>query len=144
MYSLNLDLLDYDKVTKLQIGEYETLTQLIGKNLTMQLDIKRASEIPEKYTYKTMAKYNWPPEPPEDAVEYTTKVVDQSKNPDFGYRGSHTVEITQSLIEHMMYNTLKIGIYGMIEGKRPPTKTKDGDDDYYEEIEAQGESQTPR
>lgn len=67
MYSLTLDLLDYDKVTKLQILEYETLTQLIGKHLTMHLDIKRASDIPEKYTYKTMAKYNWPPEPPEDA-----------------------------------------------------------------------------
>merc|ERR1712060_230983 len=84
---------------------------------------------------KTMAKYSWPPE---DAIEYTTKVVEKSKNPDFGYRGSHTIEITQSLIEHMMYNTLKIGVYGMIEGKRPTKKTKD-DDDIFDKEDAQGE-----
>lgn len=39
------------------------------------------------------------------------------------------IQITEELINHMMYNTLKIGIYGMIEGKRQVTKKKREDDD---------------
>ena len=43
-----------------------------------------------------------------------------------------------------MYNTLKIGIYGMIEGKREthPKKQND-DDDYFEEPESHRDSTMP-
>ena len=52
------------------------------------------------------------------------------------------IQITEELINHMMYNTLKIGIYGMIEGKRQVTKKKrEDDDESFSEEEAQGEGE---
>lgn len=44
----------------------------------------------------------------------------------------------------MMYNTLKIGIYGMIEGKRQVTKKKrEDDEESYSEDEAVGDYKMP-
>ena len=114
-----LELLDYDKTSKLNMLEYETLNDVIGKNLKVTLEIKKATEIPEKFSYKTKACYQWLD--PEETM-YESKEVDKSKMPDFGYKKEHTIGITQELIEHMMYNTLKIGIYGMIEAKKAPVK----------------------
>ncbi len=39
--------------------EYETLRELIGKYLKVKFCLKRAADIPDKYTFKTMAKYEW-------------------------------------------------------------------------------------
>lgn len=58
-YSVHLELLDYDKTTPLNILEYENLRELIGKHLKVKFALKRATDIPEKYTFKTMAKYDW-------------------------------------------------------------------------------------
>ena len=58
-YSINLEILDYDKTTKLNILEYETLRELVGKYLKVKLTLKRAVDIPDKYNFKTMAKYEW-------------------------------------------------------------------------------------
>lgn len=58
-YSVQLEILDYDKTTKLNILEYETLRELVGKNLKVKLCLKRATDIPDKYNFKTMAKYEW-------------------------------------------------------------------------------------
>jgi len=58
-YSINLEVLDYDKTTKLNILEYETLRELIGKHLKIKLSLKRANLDSDKYTFKTMAKYEW-------------------------------------------------------------------------------------
>ena len=43
----------------LNIYEYETLRELIGKHLKIKLALKRATDLPDKYTFKTMAKYEW-------------------------------------------------------------------------------------
>ena len=133
-YSLMLELLDYDKTKKLQILEYETLNELVGKYLKVTLEIKRASEIPEKFAYKTMAKYNWLDA---DATLFESKEINRNKNPDFQYKQDHMIQITEELINHMMYNTLKIGIYGMIEGKRQPVKKRrENDEESFSEDEA--------
>jgi len=58
-YSVQLEILDYDRTTQLNILEYETLRELIGKHLKVKLSLKRATDIPDKYTFKTMAKYEW-------------------------------------------------------------------------------------
>ena len=138
-----LELFDFDKTSKLNILEYETLNELVGKNLKLTLELKRATEIPEKFSYKTKAMYNWLDA---DSTLFESKEVDKSKSPDFQYRGEHTIAITEELINHMMYNTLKIGIYGMIEGKRQPVqkrKSHANDDAESSEEEAKGEDKTP-
>lgn len=58
-YSVQLEILDYDRTTKLNILEFETLKELIGKHLKVKLSLKRATDIPDKFTFKTMAKYEW-------------------------------------------------------------------------------------
>ena len=50
-YSVNLELLDYDKTTPLNIYEYETLRELVGKNLKVKIGIKKAEGLPEKYIF---------------------------------------------------------------------------------------------
>lgn len=52
-YSCNFELLDVDRQTKLNPLEYETLNELIGKNIKVILDLKKATDINEKYSYKT-------------------------------------------------------------------------------------------
>jgi hypothetical protein len=53
IYSLTLELLDNDEVTKLNILEYETLQQseLNGKYLRCNVEIKRASIQSEKFSF---------------------------------------------------------------------------------------------
>ena len=50
---MHLEILDHDRSTPLNILEYETLRELIGKHLKVKMQLKRATDIPEKYTYKT-------------------------------------------------------------------------------------------
>lgn len=111
-YSCNFELYDVDKTTKLNPLEYETLNELIGKNLKVFIDLKRASDIPEKYTYKTQCKYSW------NDCGFETQIVERSKEPTFNYKGEHMQVITEDLISHLMYNTLTVRIYGMIESKK--------------------------
>ena len=141
-YGLLLELFDYDKTKKLEILEYETLRELVGKYLKMTLEVKRATDIPEKFQYKTKARYVWLDS---EETPFETKVIERNKNPDFGYKQEHMIQITEELINHMMYNTLKIGIYGMIEAKRQPGKKRreNDEEDYYSETEGQGETRMP-
>lgn len=79
----------------------------------MVLDLKKAGDIPEKYTYKTQCKYLW------NDCGFETSVVENIKEPHFDYRFDHMQVITEDLISHFMYNTLTVRIYGMIKSKRP-------------------------
>ena len=35
------------------------MRELVGKYLKVKLTLKRATDIPDKYNFKTMAKYEW-------------------------------------------------------------------------------------
>lgn len=48
---------DVDKSTKLNPLEYDSLNELIGKHIKLIIELKKASDLPEKYTYKIMCKY---------------------------------------------------------------------------------------
>lgn len=120
-YAVHMEILDYDKTTKLDILEYENLRELIGKHIKVKFSLKRATEIPEKYSFKTMAKYDWiDPE----RTGFETQVKEQQKNPDFGYVTEHTEKITEELVEYMTHNTLTVKIMGMIESKKTKAKKK--------------------
>jgi len=58
-YCCLLEVLDFDRSTPLNIFEYESARELIGKHLKVKIMLKRAKDIPEKFTFKTMAKYDW-------------------------------------------------------------------------------------
>lgn len=120
-YTVNFELYDVDKSTKLNPLEYETLNELIGKHLKLIIELKKATEIPDKYSYKMMCKYVY------DGGEFETAVIEKSKEPKFDYHGEHMQVITDDMVQHLMYNTLTVGVYGMIESKRP--KKEDVEDE---------------
>ena len=91
-YSCSFELYDVDRTTKLNPLEYESLNELIGKNIKVVLELRKAMDIPEKYTYKTQCKYIW------SDVGFETLVVENNKDPNFNYRFDHMQVITEDLI----------------------------------------------
>jgi len=91
-YSCSFELYDVDRTTKLNPLEYESLNELIGKNIKVVLELRKATDIPEKYTYKTQCKYIW------SDVGFETLVVENNKDPNFNYRFDHMQVITEDLI----------------------------------------------
>ena len=116
-YSITLELLDVDKTTKLNPLEYENLNDLIGKNLKLNIELKKASEIPDKYIFKTMCKYTW------NDNSFETKTVERKKDPIFDYFSEHITAITEDMVNYLMYNTLTVGVFGMIESKKKSNVT---------------------
>lgn len=125
-YTINFELYDVDKTTKLNPLEYETLNELVGKNLKFKVELKKAVDIPDKYCFKTMCKYDWTDQ------QFETKTVEKVREPNFDYYGEHMQVITDDMIQHMMYNTLTISVFGMVESKRAQKK-KDDEDDLFEQ-----------
>lgn len=113
-YGVTMDVLDNDRQTKLNMLEFENLNDCIGKYLRVYVELKRVMDIPEKYTFKNKCTYKFL-----DSEElFETKIVEKSKNPDFSYKATHEILITEDIIQMMMYNALTIGVYGMIESRR--------------------------
>ena len=85
---------------------------MIGKNLKLKIELKKASELPEKYIFKTMCRYTW------NDNSFETKTVERRKDPVFDYCSDHITAITEDMVTYLMYNTLTVGVFGMIESKR--------------------------
>jgi hypothetical protein len=99
------------------------LNDLIGKNLKLNVELKKASELPDKYIFKTMCKYTW------NDNSFETKEVERKKDPVFDYFSEHITSITEDMVNYLMYNTLTVGVFGMIESKRKINTITAGDDD---------------
>lgn len=99
----------------MNIYEYETVRDLLGKHLKIKFGLKRANDIPEKYSYKTKAQYDWINS---DRTSYETQVQTKRRDPNFGYEFEHVELITEDFIETLMYHTLTIKVLGMIESKK--------------------------
>lgn len=112
---MHLSVLDYDRSTPLNIYEYETVRDLLGKHLKVKIGLKRAKDIPERYQYKTMVKYDWIDS---DRTTFESQVVERKRDPDFMYVHEHVELITDDFIETLMYHTLTFKVMGMIESKK--------------------------
>lgn len=62
-----------------------------------------------------MCSYEWLDH---DETIFETEEIEATDDPEFDYKAEHIVEITEELCNHMMFNTLGINVYGMIESKR--------------------------
>jgi ferritin-like protein len=80
----------------------------------LHLDLRKVIDLPEKLSFKTKCKYSFLRE----ETPYETKVCEKTKNPGFDYKGTHDVKIDDELIQQLMYNSLTISVWGMIESKR--------------------------
>lgn len=103
--------MDVDKSTKLNPLEYENLNELIGKHLKLKIELKKASDLPDKYIFKTMCRYTW------NDNSFETRTVERRKDPVFDYESDHLTAITEDMVTYLMYNTLTVGVFGMIESK---------------------------
>lgn len=132
-------MLDVDKTTKLNPLEYENLNELIGKNLKLNIELKKASEIPDKYIFKTMCKYTW------NDSSYETKTVERRKDPAFDYFSEHITSITEDMVNYLMYNTLTVGVFGMIESKKKAKLVlkEDEDESTYYDVLKKSKVRTP-
>lgn len=43
---------------------------------------------------------------------------DKTRNPVFGYKNEHMIDIDEDLISYMVENILTIGVYGKVEQKK--------------------------
>lgn len=94
-YGVSVEVLDTDRTTKLNVLDYESLQECVGKYLRLTVDLRRVVDIPEKYTFKTKCKYNFLDQ--EEAFE--TKIIEKKKEPEFLYRGVHECAITEELLQ---------------------------------------------
>jgi hypothetical protein len=76
-YSVGIDLLDYDGEKQLNILKYNSLNDLLGKKLKLSIELKKATEIPEKLAYEVQSKYQWLDE---ESTEFQTKVIESGGN----------------------------------------------------------------
>ena len=115
-YSVGLDLFDSDGKRPLNILKYNTLGDLLGKKLKFTLDLKKASDLPEKLCHEVLCRYQWLDE---DRSQFESKVAEeQTRNPVFGYHNEHVIDIDEDLISYMVENTLTVGVYGKVEPKK--------------------------
>lgn len=49
---------------------------------------------------------------------------EKTRNPQFGYRNEHMIEIDDDLISYMVENTLTVGVYGKVEPKKKAIKNE--------------------
>lgn len=145
-YSLMLEMLDEDQTTPVNMKVYETLNEAIGKYIKFKFEIDSAMDIPEKLSHKSMCTYEWIDH---DETIFETEEIDMpadiqeddpdfNYNPEFNYKAEHTIQITEELCTHMMYSTLGINVYGMIESKRQK-KLEEVEEEYESEIESSEE-----
>lgn len=52
-------------------------------------------------------------------------MVENKKEPAFDYHFEHLQVVTEDLIQHLMYNTLTVRVYGMIKSKKPKKEKAD-------------------
>ena len=126
-YSMGLELYENDEKKQLNILKYNTLSDVIGKKLKVLIDLKKAVDIPEKLCHEVQCKYQWLDS---DRTEFTTKIVDDKvRNPVFGYKTEHMIEIDEDLISYMVENTLTIGVYGKTEQRKKLGNSPNGKGD---------------
>jgi hypothetical protein len=111
-YSVILEAFDVDLITKINLLEFETLNDLIGKYLKVTISLNRASELAEKFKHKSICRYSFNDE------KIETNQVENSREPNFNFKHSHMLEINEGLIQSLMLNTITIGVFGQTEQKK--------------------------
>lgn len=58
-YSIGIEIFDYDGGKPLNILKFNSLNDVVGKQLKLVIELRKASEIPEKLAYEVQCKYQW-------------------------------------------------------------------------------------
>eukprot|EP00352_Strombidinopsis_acuminata_P001298 CAMPEP_0176345064 /NCGR_PEP_ID=MMETSP0126-20121128/5178_1 /TAXON_ID=141414 ORGANISM="Strombidinopsis acuminatum, Strain SPMC142" /NCGR_SAMPLE_ID=MMETSP0126 /ASSEMBLY_ACC=CAM_ASM_000229 /LENGTH=129 /DNA_ID=CAMNT_0017691855 /DNA_START=1293 /DNA_END=1682 /DNA_ORIENTATION=- len=96
------------------------MADLIGNIIKLKVKLKRAIDIPQKWSYISKCKYEWL-----DDVIHESEHISKTRDPDFNYEYIHTIPISEEFLSYAMYNTLTIGIWGKSEPKEIDRSKKD-------------------
>lgn len=58
-YSVGLEVYEPDGTKQLNVLKYSNLNDLVDKKLKFILELKKASEIPEKLNFEIQCRYTW-------------------------------------------------------------------------------------
>lgn len=90
------------------------MEDLINKKMKLTVDIRKATGIPEKYSYRTKCKYSMF----EGDERYETKEVKKMKEPEFNHNKEILFDVTEELLSNFKAKTLTMEVYGKIEPKK--------------------------
>lgn len=110
-YSVYFEGLDPFTLNPIELEAFDNLSEMIGKKLKVTLELKKASDIPEKQQNEVYAKYQWVDDDRTDCN--TGPCKDKTTTPVWNYRKEHVITVDEDLVNHCMTNTLTIGVYGL-------------------------------
>mmetsp|Transcript_8216 Transcript_8216/g.5875 ORF Transcript_8216/g.5875 Transcript_8216/m.5875 type:complete len:224 (-) Transcript_8216:77-748(-) len=110
-YAISFQLFDPDGEL-INVLDYDTLADLIGNVIKLKVNLKKAIDIPHKWSHISKCKYEWL-----DDVIHESEHIHKTQNPTYDYEFTHTIPITEEFLSYSMYNTLTIGIWGKAEPK---------------------------
>ena len=97
-------------VEGLDLEAFDSLRDLLGKELSLNIKIHEAVGIPENFSTKTFCSYNLPAL---QADEFKTPMVEETDtNPKFNYSVMHKIPINLELADDMLNRALTISVYG--------------------------------
>jgi hypothetical protein len=97
-------------VEGLDLETFDTLKDLLGKELSMNIKIYEAIGIPENFSSKTFCAYTLNALQGE---EFKTPMVDETTtNPKFNYSAMHKLPINLEMADDLLNRALTISIYG--------------------------------
>lgn len=94
--------------------DYDSMEDMIGKKLKLTVDLKKATEIPQKYTYVTKCKYDLF----EGQERFETEEIKNMKEPEFNHTKEMILDINEDLLAQFRSKTLTFEVYGKIEPKK--------------------------
>lgn len=96
----------------IDLEEYETLKELIGRELSFCIKINEAIGIPENYSTNVFCKYHLSAKNNEEFK--TSEIKETTTNPKFNYSQTHKLPITAELNEEFLNKALTISVFGDI------------------------------
>lgn len=90
----------------------DSVNELLGRNLTVELGIHEAKEIPEKWTTLNYASYQWVDE--QARMFETDKHKVPTKNPKFNYKASHDMYVSNYIVDNLADSTLIVSVWGKL------------------------------
>ena len=98
------------------LDDYDNLKELISKELSVEIAIKEAVDIPEEYANNVYCSYTM--NILGDQVQETNKSDGFSTNPAFNYKRKHNAMITQELADEFLNHALAIKVQGAISEEK--------------------------
>lgn len=118
-YAISFELFDPEG-NQINVLDYDTLADLIGNIIKLKVKLKRAIDIPHKWSHVSKCKYEWL-----DDVIHESEHIKKTQDPEFNYECVHTIPISEEFLSYSMYNTLTIGIWGKAEPREIDRSKKD-------------------